>query len=111
MKRKIFIAISALVLCVVIAFLAFLSLGRGGGEIGFYATVLSVEGDIITAEVTRDDGASFFSKKLPNRIVFDTKVPGADNLKIGDKIYGNYLKGTIDGENVYVIGVRVISVP
>lgn len=111
MKKKVFIAISALILCAVIAFLVFLSLGRGGGEIGFYATVLSVEGDVITAEVTKDEASSIFSKKLPDRIVFGTTVPGADNLKAGDKIYGMYLKGTISGENVYIIDVGVISVP
>ena len=111
MKKKIFIAISALILCAVIAFLVFLSLGRGGGEIGFYATVLSIEGDIITVEVTKDEASSIFSKKLPDKIAFGTTVSGADNLKVGDKIYGNYLKGTINGESVYGIGVRVVSVP
>ena len=87
MKKKIFIAISALILCAVIAFLVFLSLGRGGGEIGFYATVLSIEGDIITVEVTKDEASSIFSKKLPDKIAFGTTVSGADNLKVGDKIY------------------------
>lgn len=107
MKKKILIAVSIFILCIVIAFVVFLSLNRGGGEIGFYATVLSVDGNMITAEVTADEASSFFSKKLPNRIVFDITVSGETNLKVGDRIYGNYLEGTIKGENVRVVSVVI----
>ena len=110
MKRKFLIIVSTLTICVTIASIAFLSVDRAGGEIGFDATILSVEGKIITAEVT-DDGASFFSAKLPDRIVFDANDSGETNLKVGDKIHGNYLKGTIDGENVRVVSLIITPSP
>ena len=109
MKKKIFIAVPVLALCVAMAFFAFLSLERGGGEIGFSATILSVDGNMITAAVTDDEGTSFFSKKLPDKIVFDAAISGETNFEVGDKIYGNYLKGTIDGENVCVVCFEKIA--
>ena len=31
------------------------------------------------------------------------------HLKVGDKISGTYLKGTIDGDNVCVVSVTIIT--
>ena len=108
MKKKILILIPVLLLCIVIAFVAFLSLGRAGGEIGFDATVLSVDGTMITAKVTNDE-ASFFSKKLPRTIIFDASISGNTDLNIGDEIGGCYLKGSIEGEYVCVVSLDVNS--
>ena len=48
--------------------LAFLSLGRAGGEIGFDATVTQVEEDVIYATVTNDNDRfiSLFAAYLPD---------------------------------------------
>lgn len=80
-----------------------------GGEGGFEAVIISVEGDVITAEVTKDDATSFLSPKLPDTIVFDAGRCDGSHLKVGDKIKGTYLKGTIDGDNVSVVSVSVIT--
>ena len=87
------------------------SLSIWGGEGGFEAVIVSVEGNIITAEVTKDDddATSFLSPKLPEKIVFDADRCDGSHLKVGDKIRGTYLKGTIDGNNVRVVSVSVIT--
>ncbi len=110
MKKKLIIIASILAVCLAVSFVIFSSVGRAGGEIEFDAVVLSVEGNIITAEVI-DDGASFFSAKLPDKIVFDANDSGESNLKVGDNIHGNYLKGTIDGDSVRVVSLTVNSTP
>ena len=106
-KKAVLILIAVIVVCV--AFVAFLSIDRAGGEIGFDAIILSIEDDIITAEVTGDE-ASFFSAKLPKRIVFNANDSGETNLSVGDIIHGSYLKGTINGENVRVVSIVIKSV-
>ena len=109
-KKRIIIIVSMLIVCLATSFIAFLSVGRAGGEQEFDAVILSVEGNKITAEVTYER-ASFFSTKLPDKIVFDTNDSGETGLKVGDKIHGNYLKGTIDGNNVRVVSLEVNSTP
>ena len=47
--------------------------------------------------------------KLPDKIVFDADRCDGYHLKVGDKIRGTYLKGTIDGNNVHVVSVSVIT--
>ena len=107
MKKKVIIIIAAVV-CILVAVVAFLSVGRAGGEQEFEAVILSVEGNVITAEVTYDN-ASFFSTKLPDKIIFNANDSGETGLAVGDKIHGNYLKGTIDGNNVRVVSLVVTT--
>ena len=109
MKKKVIIILSVVVLVITaVSVVAFLSVGRAGGEQEFEAVILSVEGNVITAEVTYDN-ASFLSAKLPDKIVFDANDSGETGLKVGDEIHGNYLKGTIDGNNVRVVSLVVTT--
>ena len=109
-RKRLFIGVAIGIVCVVLIFIVFSSLGRGGGEIGFDAVIISVEGNWITAEVT-NDSASFFSKKLPNEIKFDSTVAGVSDLKPGDYIHADYLSGTIDGNQVKVVSITLQSSP
>ena len=115
MKKKVII-ILAIVSCVLLLVVGLYLAWRvayqiWGGEGGFEAVIVSVEGNIITAEVTKDDddATSFLSPKLPEKIVFDADRCDGSHLKVGDKIRGTYLKGTIDGNNVRVVSVSVIT--
>lgn len=114
MKKKVIISI-AVIVCVLLLVVALYFAWRvayqiWGGEGGFEAVIVSVEGNVITAEVTKDDeNTSFLSPKLPNQIVFDADRCDGSHLKVGDKIHGMYLKGTIDGNNVCVVSVSVIT--
>ena len=116
MKKKVII-ILAVVACVLLLVVGLYFAWRAayqiwGGEGGFEAVIVSVEGNVITAEVTKDDDAtSFLSPKLPDKIVFDADRCDGSHLKVGDKIRGTYLKGTIDGNNVRVVSVRVYTDP
>lgn len=106
-KRKLSLWILIGVVCAAALVLtAFLTTDRAGGEIGFDAVVVSVEGDWITADVT-DDGASLLSRKLPDVIVFDASDSGVIGLRPGDHIHGDYLSETIDGNRVRVVGFVV----
>lgn len=96
------------IVCVAIVFVILSSVGHGGGEIGFDAKIISVEGNWITAEVT-NEGAFIFSKKLPNKIEFDSTVSGVSDLKPGDYIHADYLSGTIDGSRVKVVSITLQS--
>ena len=112
MKKKVII-ILAIVVCIALAASALYLAWRAayriwGGQEGFSAVVVSVDGDEITANVTYD-GASFLSPKLPDKIVFDAGRCEGTDLKVGDKIRGTYLKGTIDGNNVSVVSTSVIT--
>ena len=98
------VIIIAVVMCVLVAVVVFLSVGRAGGEIGFRAIIDRVENGVAYATVT-EQGA-VFSKKLPDSIVFDTTDLDED-LKAGDQISGCYLSGTIDGQTVRVVSVVV----
>ena len=105
MKKKAII-ISGVLVCVLLAVVAFLSVDRAGGEVGFYATINSIEDGVAYATVTEQ--CAVLSKKLPENIMFNTNELG-EELKAGDKIYGNYLSGTIDGQTVCVVCVVVIT--
>ena len=106
MKKKVII-ILAVVVCIAVAVVAFLSVGRAGGEIGFKATINRVEDGIAYATVT-EQGAGFLAKKLPESIMFET-ADLDEELNAGDKISGCYLSGTIDGQTVRVVSVVVIT--
>ena len=113
MKKKVIIILAVLV-CILILVVALYFAWRvayqiWGGEGGFEAEILSVEDDIITAKVTYENRSSFISPKLPDTIVFDADRCDGSHLKVGDKIRGTYLKGTIDGNNVRVVSVSVIT--
>lgn len=94
-------------ICITVAVVAFLSIGRAGGEIGFEATINKVEDGIAYATVS-DQDAGFLSKKLPESIMFET-VDLDEELQAGDKISGCYLSGTIEGQTVRVVSVSVIT--
>lgn len=110
LKKKPFILVFILIIVLSFAIIAFLSFNRAGGEIGFEAIVLEANGNIITAEVISDN-ASFFAKKLPKTIVFDAGISGENNFRVGDRIVGDYLRGTIDGKNVRVVCFEVKPLP
>lgn len=106
MKKKV-IVLLAIVICITVAVVAFLSIGRAGGEIGFEATINKVEDGIAYATVS-DQDAGFLSKKLPESIMFETADLG-EELQAGDKISGCYLSGTIEGQTVRVVSVSIIT--
>ena len=108
MKKRtiILIAIIAITISLLTATVLFLSVGRAGGEIGFEATIDKIENGIAYATVT-DDDAGFGARKLPNQIEFS--IDGLDEMNIGDEIYGNYIRGTIKGNSVFVACVEVKS--
>ena len=106
MKKKVII-ILAIVVCIAVAVVAFLSVGRAGGEIGFEATINRVEDGIAYATVTEQD-AGFLTKKLPESIMFET-ADLDEVLQAGDKISGCYLGGSIDGQTVRVVSVVVTT--
>ena len=101
--------ISVIVLCLIIGFLMFCSMGRAGGEIGFTAVIEKVTTDpnMAYAQVT-DQHTSFLSKKLPEHIYFYTYELD-ENLEIGDVINGCYLDGTISDSTVRVVSVTIID--
>ena len=107
MKKRIIIL--AVAVCVLVAVVAFLSVGRAGVEIGFEGTINRVEPEynMAYATVTEQD-ARLFSKKLPESIMFNTSILDKE-LKAGDKISGCYLSGTINGQDVRVVSVIVIT--
>ena len=107
MKKRIIIL--AVAVCVLVAVVALLSVGRAGGEIGFEGTINRVEPEynMAYATVTEQD-ARLFSKKLPESIMFNTSILDKE-LKAGDKISGCYLSGTINGQDVRVVSVIVIT--
>ena len=113
MKKKAIIILS-MVVCILIVVVALYFAWRAayqiwGGEEGFEAEILSVEENKITAKVTYENRDSFLSPKLPDTIVFDAGRCDGSHLKVGDKIRGTYLKGTIDGNNVCVVSMGVIT--
>jgi hypothetical protein len=113
MKRKVIIILTVF-LCILLLVVALYFAWRvayriWGGEGGFEAEILSVENNIITARVTQDNRSSLLTHKLPDTIVFDANRCEGSGLKVGDKIRGMYLKGTIDGNRVRVVSVGVIQ--
>ena len=106
MKKKVIIILAVMV-CIAVAVVAFLSIDRAGGEIGFEATINRVEDGVAYATVTEQD-AGFLAKKLPESIMFET-ADLDEELQAGDKISGCYLSGTIDGQTVRVVSVSVVT--
>ena len=106
MKKKVIIII-AVVVCILVAVVAFLSVGRGGGEIGFEATIDRVEDGVAYATVT-EQNAVFLSKKLPESIMFEI-ADLDEELQAGDKIRACYMSGTIDGQAVRVVSVTITT--
>ena len=108
MKKKVIIILSVVVLVIAaVAVVAFLSVGRAGGEIGFEATINKVEDGIAYATVIEQD-TGFLTKKLPESIMFETADLDKE-LNAGDKISGCYLHGSIDGQTVRVVSVVVTT--
>lgn len=108
MKKKVIIILSVVVLVIAaVAVVAFLSVGRAGGEIGFEATINKVEDGIAYATVIEQD-TGCLTKKLPESIMFETSDLD-EELNAGDKISGCYLSGTIDGQTVRVVSVSVVT--
>ena len=89
MKKKVIIFL-AVVVCSAVAVVAFLSVGRAGGEIGFEATINKVEDGIAYATVIEQD-TGFLTKKLPESIMFETADLDKE-LNAGDKIIKTLLK-------------------
>ena len=85
----------------------------GGGERSFEAVIDRIEGDTAYATVTAEYAAFGTrvegNRKLPAQISFSTVLLETE-LKPGDAIKGQYLKGTIDGQNVRVVTCGVIEV-
>ena len=85
----------------------------GGGERSFEAVIDRIEGDTAYATVTAEYAAFGTrvegNRKLPAQIIFSTVLLETE-LKPGDAIKGQYLKGTIDGQNVRVVACGVIEV-
>lgn len=111
MKNKIIkilsIILGIMIVLYLIGFISFLSLGRAGGEIGFDAVINRVEPEYNMAYATvTDQDAGFFSKKLPDSIMFNTSDLDVE-LKAGDKIQGCYLRGTISGDSARVVSVTI----
>lgn len=106
MKKKVMILL-AVVVCTAVVVVAFLSVGKADGEIGFEATINRVEDGIAYATVTGQD-TGFLAKKLPQSIMFDT-AGLEEELNAGDMISGCYLSGTIYGQSVRVVSVVVTT--
>lgn len=106
-SKRTFVLVVACAVCIVFI-VVFMTYERAGGEIGFNATVVSVNENWIIAEVS-DDNTPFFSKKLPSEIMFDPSFSGVKDLAPGDFIHADYLAGTIDGSVVKVVSIEVIK--
>ena len=106
MKKKVIIILAVMV-CIAVAVVAFFSIDRAGGEIGFDATINRVEDGVAYATVTEQD-TSFLAKKLPENIMFEI-ADLDEELNAGDKISGCYLSGSIDGQTVRVVSVVVTT--
>ena len=105
MKKVILISV-ILILVALLGIWAFLSLGRAGGEIGFDATVTSVEGNMIYATVT-EDRAGFGSRKLPETIVIYAEDFPEYELQVGDLINGCYIRKAHEGNFYRVVSIVV----
>ena len=105
MKKGILIA-TILILIVLLGIWAFLSLGRAGGEIGFDATVTSIDGNLVYATVT-EDRAGFGSRKLPETIVIYADEFPEYELQVGDLIDGCYIRKEHEGNFYRVVSIVV----
>lgn len=86
--------------------MAFLSLGRAGGEIGFEAQVIRMEDGVAYAAASEDD-AGFLSKKLPDTIaIYLDEFPDYD-VQPGDLISGIYIRKNYNGQFYRVVSILV----
>ena len=92
MKKKLTIT-AVVIICILLGVAVALSANRAGGEIGFEATINSVENGVAYATVNKQD-AGFLAPKLPGNIEFNTSDLDV-TLQAGDEISGCYLSGTI----------------
>lgn len=83
-----------------------LTFDRAGGEIGFDAIVKEVNGSYVRACVI-DSGSAFLSPKLPSEIVFTTDDSGITDLQVGDTFSGCWLLGSLEGESVRVVSIKI----
>lgn len=102
MKKKVTIT-AVVIICILLGVAVALSANRAGGEIGFEATINSVENGVAYATVNKQD-AGFLAPKLPGNIEFNTSDLDV-TLQAGDEISGCYLSGTINGSSVRVVDV------
>ena len=100
MKKKVTIT-AVVIICILLGVAVALSANRAGGEIGFEATINSVENGVAYATVNKQD-AGFLAPKLPGNIEFNTSDLDV-TLQAGDEISGCYLSGTINGSSVRVV--------
>ena len=105
MKKTTLIA-TMLILVILLGIWAFLSLGRAGGEIGFDATVTSIDGNLVYAAVT-EDRAGFGSRKLPETIVIYADDFSDYEFQVGDLIDGCYIRKTHEGNFYRVVSIAV----
>ena len=105
MKKSVIAALILVLICL-FGVWAFLSLGRAGGEVGFYAEVTSIEGDLVYATVT-EDHAGFGSRKLPDTIVIYADEFPEDEFHIGDLIHGCYIRKEYNGDFYRVVSIAL----
>ena len=105
MKKTTLIA-TMLILVLLLGIWAFLSLGRAGGEIGFDATVTSIDGNIVYAAVT-EDRAGFGSRKLPETIVIYADDFPDYEFQVGDLIDGCYIRKAHEVNFYRVVSIAV----
>ena len=105
MKKKVTIT-AVVIICILLVAVA-LSANRAGGEIGFEATINSVENGVAYATINKQD-AGFLAPKLPGNIEFNTSDLDV-KLQAGDEISGCYLSGTINGSSVRVVDVTSLN--
>ncbi len=70
MKKKVTIT-AVVIICILLVVAVALSANRAGGEIGFEATINSVENGVAYATINKQD-AGFLAPKLPGNIEFNT---------------------------------------
>ena len=107
MKKSVVAALILVLICL-FGIWAFLSLGRAGGEVGFYAEVTSIEGNLVYATVT-EDHAGFGSRKLPDTIVIYADDFPEDEFHIGDPIHGCYIRKEYNGDFYRVVSIVINS--
>ena len=104
--KKVVVIATLLILIVLLGIWAFLSLGRAGGEIGFDATVTSIDGNKVYATVT-EDRAGFGSRRLPETIVIYAEDFPDCKFQVGDLIDGCYIRKAHDGNFYWVVSIIV----
>ena len=98
--KKVVVIATILILIVLLGIWAFLSLGRAGGEIGFDATVTSIDGNKVYATVT-EDRAGFGSRKLPETIVIYAEDFPDCKFQVGDLIEDLHRENISQLDNIY----------